>query len=162
MNSTLHRAILSSNHQEFEEVSDNVQAASTNITPKNVIAGQTKRFWVGNGNNSAVVKSVLKQRYWWQKGAREDFADCDFIWTAWKKQNHINYLMQNQTCFFEQNGEDGPVTPMKLYNKLEQNKQLTNKKGIFVNMHKYYLAIGEDPFKVLPLTFHTKKGLKDP
>lgn len=29
-------------------------------------------------------------------------------------------------------------------------------------MHRYYLAIGEDPFKVLPLTFHTKKGLKDP
>jgi hypothetical protein len=29
-------------------------------------------------------------------------------------------------------------------------------------MHRYYTAIGEDPFKVLPLTFHTKKGLKDP
>jgi len=51
---------------------------------------------------------------------------------------------------------------IKLYNKLEQNKQLTNKKGMFVNMRTYYDAIGEDPFKVLPLTFHTKKGLKDP
>lgn len=51
---------------------------------------------------------------------------------------------------------------MKIYNKLEQNKQLTNKKGIFVNMHRYYLALNEDPFKVLPLTFHTQKGLKDP
>jgi hypothetical protein len=59
-------------------------------------------------------------------------------------------------------GEEGPVNPMKIYNKLQQNKQLTNKKGIFVNMHRYYLAVGEDPFKVLPLTFHTKKGLKDP
>jgi hypothetical protein len=29
-------------------------------------------------------------------------------------------------------------------------------------MHRYYLAVGEDPFKVLPLTYHTKKGLKDP
>ena len=29
-------------------------------------------------------------------------------------------------------------------------------------MHRYYTAIGEDPFKVLPLTFHTKKGLKVP
>ena len=29
-------------------------------------------------------------------------------------------------------------------------------------MQRYYMAIGEDPFKVLPLTFHTKKGLKDP
>ena len=29
-------------------------------------------------------------------------------------------------------------------------------------MRTYYEAIGEDPFKVLPLTFHTRKGLKDP
>jgi len=29
-------------------------------------------------------------------------------------------------------------------------------------MRSYYEAIGEDPFKVLPFTFHTKKGLKDP
>lgn len=55
-----------------------------------------------------------------------------------------------------------PVTPLKMYNKLEQNKQLSNKKGIFVNMHQYYSAMGEDPFKILPLTFHTKKGVKDP
>ena len=59
-------------------------------------------------------------------------------------------------------GEEGPVIPLKLYNRLEQNKQLTNKKGIFINMRHYYESIGEDPFKVLPFTFHTKKGLKDP
>lgn len=29
-------------------------------------------------------------------------------------------------------------------------------------MRAYYQAMGEDPFKVLPLTFHTKRGLKDP
>ena len=52
--------------------------------------------------------------------------------------------------------------PLKLYNKLEQNKQLTNKKGIFINMRLYYEAIGEDPFSVLPLTFFCRKGLKDP
>ncbi len=28
-------------------------------------------------------------------------------------------------------------------------------------MLHYYESMGEDPFKVLPLTFHTKKGLKD-
>ena len=45
--------------------------------------------------------------------------------------------------------------PLRLYSKLEQNKQLTNKKGVFVNMRKYYESLGQDPFKVLPLTFHT-------
>jgi hypothetical protein len=29
-------------------------------------------------------------------------------------------------------------------------------------MRTYYERIGEDPFKVLPLTFHTRKGIKDP
>jgi len=29
-------------------------------------------------------------------------------------------------------------------------------------MLHYYESMGEDPFKVLPFTFHTKKGLKDP
>ena len=39
------------------------------------------------------MKSVLKQRYWWQYGSEESFgADCDFIWTAWKKQKHIDFL----------------------------------------------------------------------
>ena len=52
--------------------------------------------------------------------------------------------------------------PLKLYNRMEQNKQLTNKKGVFINMRKYYESLDEDPFKVLPLTFHTMKGLQDP
>jgi len=51
---------------------------------------------------------------------------------------------------------------MRLYNRLEQNKQLTNKKGLFVNMRRYYEMLGQDPFKVLPLTFHTTKGIHDP
>ena len=53
---------------------------------------------------------------------------------------------------------DKIVFPFKLYNKLEQNKQLTNKKGVYVNMRKYYESLGLDPFKVLPLTFHTQHG----
>lgn len=44
---------------------------------------------------------------------------------------------------------------------MENNKQLSNKKGIFVNMRDYYRKIGEDPFLVLPLTFLVKEGLAD-
>ena len=28
-------------------------------------------------------------------------------------------------------------------------------------MRKYYESIGEDPFKVLPVTFHTTQGIDD-
>lgn len=59
---------------------------------------QAKKFWVGTGNNFPIVKSVLKQRYWWQYGSEESFAaDCDFIWTAWKKQKHIDFLTSANT-----------------------------------------------------------------
>mmetsp|Transcript_24239 Transcript_24239/g.37367 ORF Transcript_24239/g.37367 Transcript_24239/m.37367 type:complete len:228 (+) Transcript_24239:1823-2506(+) len=41
---------------------------------------------------------------------------------------------------------------------MDNNKQLTNKKGIFINMREYYEAMGLDPFSVLPLTFHIKNS----
>ena len=39
---------------------------------------------------------------------------------------------------------------------MDNNKQLTNKKGVFINMREYYRAIGVDPFSVLPETFLVK------
>jgi len=50
---------------------------------------------------------------------------------------------------------------IKFYNKMEQNKQLTNKKGVFINMREYYTLCNEDPFSVLPLTFLVKTGVND-
>jgi len=54
---------------------------------------------------------VLKQRYWWQCGSGEDFAqDCDFIWTSWKKQKHIDFLAsatQEHKAKLEQKAEEG-------------------------------------------------------
>ena len=54
------------------------------------------------------------------------------------------------------------VYPSKLYNKLEDNYHLSNKKALFLNMRNYYEALSVDPFSVLPLTFHIKTGLDDP
>jgi hypothetical protein len=39
---------------------------------------------------------------------------------------------------------------------MDNNKQLTNKKGVFINMREYYNAIGVDPFSILPETFLVK------
>ena len=44
---------------------------------------------------------------------------------------------------------------------MEQNKQLTNKKGVFINMRDYYINIGKDPFEVLPFTYLVKNGVLD-
>ena len=39
---------------------------------------------------------------------------------------------------------------------MDNNKQLTNKKGVFINMREYYRALDVDPFNVLPQTFLVK------
>jgi hypothetical protein len=38
---------------------------------------------------------------------------------------------------------------------------LSNKKALFWNMVRYYRAMGEDPWKALPVTFHIEHGEKD-
>lgn len=105
------------------------------------------------------------------------------MWTAWKKQCHIDYLYGDAAKSTSRTKgattahqsldntliEDGELKEkamsimknsvdrgLKIYNRMEQNKQLTNKKGVFLNMREYYYLIGEDPFDVLPLTFLIK------
>ena len=51
---------------------------------------------------------------------------------------------------------------VKLYNKLEDNFHLSNKKAMFLNIKLFYEAMGKDPFNALPVTFHVKTGLDDP
>ena len=52
--------------------------------------------------------------------------------------------------------------PYRLYNKIEDNYHLANKKALLINMKHYYEAISEDPYNSLPVTFHIKEGLDDP
>lgn len=53
-------------------------------------------------------------------------------------------------------------TETKLYNKIEDNFHVNNKKALFLNMKNYYEAMGADVFENIPLTFHVKTGLDDP
>lgn len=50
----------------------------------------------------------------------------------------------------------------RLYNKIEDNFHVNNKKALFLNMKNYYEAMGSDVFENIPLTFHVKTGLDDP
>jgi hypothetical protein len=50
----------------------------------------------------------------------------------------------------------------KLYNKVEDNFHMANKKALLLNMRNYYDALGENVFDNLPVTFHIKNGLDDP
>lgn len=61
----------------------------------------SQRFFVGRGNNDALVRSVLKQRSWWMQYSAppgtvivedEIASEVSFIWTQWKRQKIIEYL----------------------------------------------------------------------
>lgn len=56
---------------------------------------------------------------------------------------------------------DNNFHSFKLHNHLENNFNLSNKKGMFYNMRYYYTSIQENVFDHLPVTFHIQNGLKD-
>jgi tubulin--tyrosine ligase len=49
-----------------------------------------------------------------------------------------------------------------MYNKLEDNFHLSNKKALFINMKNYYASLNQEFSDGLPLTFHIKTGIDDP
>ena len=49
------------------------------------------------------------------------------------------------------------AVPTLIYNRLDDNYHLSNKKALFLNISTYYRAMGIDPFEVaIPLTFNVK------
>jgi hypothetical protein len=133
---------------------------------------QYYRFYVGVGNNHPSVRQIIKRRSWWHREKQERFigqgsaattvGDDDededdyedqgkgahFIWTQWKKTELTDHL---KLC-----SNSGPKL---MYNKMEDNYHLANKKALFMNISMYYRAMGLDPFEVaIPLTFHIKSS----
>ena len=51
---------------------------------------------------------------------------------------------------------------LKVHNRLASNFQLTHKKSLFINMKRYYEALGETYTDYIPLTFHISTGETDP
>ena len=51
---------------------------------------------------------------------------------------------------------------IRIHNRLEFNFNLADKKFLYINMKKYYQAIGENVFDFLPLTFQIDTGEDDP
>lgn len=42
------------------------------------------KYYIGRGNNSGIVRTALKSRFWWSMGDYDDWEDYNFIWTQWK------------------------------------------------------------------------------
>lgn len=48
-----------------------------------------------------------------------------------------------------------------LHNHLEANFYIGNKKALYYNLKRYLELKEENPFNILPLTFHITKGVED-
>lgn len=51
-------------------------------------AEDKKKYYVGVGNNSLLVKTLMKRRFWWVQ--EDDYRKANFAWTQLK----INYFYQ--------------------------------------------------------------------
>jgi hypothetical protein len=101
---------------------------------------------VARGNNHGAVVSVMQRRQQFLRAATEKFGDgeeqASFIWTPWLKKEHLRSLSKS-----------------RIYNRMDGNWHLSNKKALFKNLYAYYVKLGLDPFEVaIPLTFHIKSA----
>ena len=197
------------------------------------------KCFIGKGNNSMLIRTLFKSRYWWLLHDKEDPHIVNFMWTQLKKASIMGSLkcklvnskdkqavketssnlatpnsklkkrkVSSANSRSPEHGSDSnekaiklnpePVTnfnedqkspqakvekeekkeqtiaqirnqptkaetyPWKLYNKIEDNYHLSNKKALLLNMRAYYESIREDVFDSLPVTFHVKEGVTDP
>lgn len=72
-----------------------INKSNGNIEPDNsktLAPFHQNRFYVGKGNNYILVRSVIKQRWWWSMNSKENFFNANFIWTQWRKNKHLAIL----------------------------------------------------------------------
>ncbi|CAI2371443.1 unnamed protein product [Moneuplotes crassus] len=132
-------------------------------------------FKVGPGNNSFIIRRLMTEKWWWNVYDKQTGISPNFRWTQWRN-NKITKKILTTEEFNEKKAEEcifateNPAmkrvnsTDIQVYNRLENNYHLSNKKALFINMKAYYTSISGDEqhvFKYLPVTFHIKDGLQD-
>jgi len=55
-------------------------------------ASITYKYFIGKGNNSIMVRSLMKNRYWWAQHEREEMEKCNYCFTQNKKNNIMEVL----------------------------------------------------------------------
>lgn len=50
------------------------------------------KYYIGKGNNSGIVRTALKSRFWWSMGEADDWSGYNFIWTQWKSNKILGFV----------------------------------------------------------------------
>ena len=112
--------------------------------------GSWFKAFIEKGNNGTAVKTILNRRSWWsiQETHDENYESSDFMWTQWNKQKIFDNLPTSQQR----------IPFNSIYNKIEANHNLSDKKDLFLNLESYYKSIGVDSSENIPLTFLIEGG----
>lgn len=51
------------------------------------------KYHIGKGNNSIMVRSLFKNRYWWIQHDKNEMDKVNFMWTQIKNINHMETLL---------------------------------------------------------------------
>jgi hypothetical protein len=66
---------------------------------------QAYKYQVGYGNNHLLIKSIMKNRRWWQQATARDvapnFDDAHILWTQWCKKKLCNHLITSDAFNLE-------------------------------------------------------------
>lgn len=54
------------------------------------------KYTIGKGNNSIMVRSLFKNRFWWVQGDESDLKSLNFVWT----QNKVQKIFDGMACKF--------------------------------------------------------------
>lgn len=128
------------------------------------------KAYICKGNNGHIVKTVLKKRWWWSIVDKCDPEDCDFVWTQWLKPKIVKTIakffeskpdIEQIRTFDGREATDHTYKQTCVYNRLSKNYHLANKKNLFLNLKKYYIATGKDPNAYIPITYLISKGPDD-
>lgn len=117
------------------------------------------KYCVFNGNNSHLIISMLKQRWWWGNPTDYNDPNCNLLWSQWKNDEFIYKLRKNEIKIPQLKDEikkEVYSQDLKMCNHLEFNYVLGNKKCLFYSIKSYFEMNKKDPFSILPQTFHIK------
>ena len=99
----------------------------------------------------------MKNRSWWYASESSTFAstnenegpedkgyfgDINFLWTEWRRAKFVDQLKTRQEFNrIPEGSATGSLWFQSIYNRLEHNFHLSNKKCLFYNMKMYYYAM---------------------
>lgn len=57
---------------------------------EDIKADKKYKVWIGNGNNSPLIKQLMKRRFWWQITEDRTNLDVNFIWTQLRVNDYFD------------------------------------------------------------------------